>query len=323
MKIEDSYWSFIPMSVVPHLRELHSILGSWPEVENAVKIDQRHRRRITNEPGFARRVRSVTRERIAEVLEERRPFPLSDYLRKAREVLTELKASPGSRKLETYVASLDGLLNAHDPSDQKLLVEYKYMRMMACMSKALHRGGRAQWFGSRKEWAEHLRAAQANAEEGMKVAGAVMQKNPSDEQIAHLHGFLFINWIQIIQEQAKAGYANLSGKPMSPAEKENLFRSEKALERLKVLMGKFPYLWQAAYNGLEQASSLREDQYALWFYNELKRLDPGFQDFDYSPGEVAAISAEPGMAYFHAKFREQLHTPKSLSVNFILDYKAF
>lgn len=297
------------MSVVPQLQELHSILGSWPEVEDAVKIDERHRRRITNEPGFASRVRPVTRERIAEVHEERRPFPLSDYLRKAREMLTELKASPGSRKLETYVTSLDGLLNAYDPSDQKLLVEYKYMRMMVCMSKALHHGGRGQWFGSR--WGEHLRAAQANAEEGMKMAGAIMQQNPRDEQIAHLHGFLFINWIQIIQEQEKAGYANLFGKPVTPAEKEKLFRSEKALARLKALMGKFPYLWQAAYNGLEQASSLRDDQYALWFYNELKRLDPGFQDFDYSPGEVTAISAEPGMAYFHAKFREQLHTPNS------------
>jgi hypothetical protein len=185
------------------------------------------------------------------------------------------------------------------------------MRMMACMSKALHRGSRSQLFGSRKEWAEYLRAAQANAEDGMKMADAFMQQNSRDEQIAHLHGFLFINWIQIIQEQAKAGYANLSGKPMTPAEKEKLFHSEKALAKVKALMEKFPYLWQAAYNGLEQASSLRDDQYALWFYSELKRLDPGFQELDYSPGEVAAISAEPALAYFHAKFREQLHTSNS------------
>ena len=41
---------------------------------------------------------------------------------------------------------------------------------------------------------------------------------------------------------------------MTSAEKEKLFRSEKAFEKLEALMGKFPYLWQAAYNGLEQAS---------------------------------------------------------------------
>jgi hypothetical protein len=297
------------MSVFPQLHELHSILGSWPEVEDAVKIDERHRRRITNEPGFAKRVRSVTRERIAEVHEERRPFPLSDYLRKAREVLTELKASPGSRRLENYLITLDGLLNAHDPSDQTLLLEYKYMRMMVCMSKALHRGSRSKWFGGRKEWAEHLHVAQANAEEGMKIADAILEQNPGDERVAHLRGFLFINWVQINQEQTKAGYKNLSGEVMTVAEKEKLFRERDALATLQALMIQFPYLWQAAYNGLEQASSMREDDYVLWFYNELKRLDPGFQDFDYSPGEVLAISAEPGMAYFHAKYRDQLHVP--------------
>jgi hypothetical protein len=297
------------MSVVSQLQELHSILGSWPEVEEVVKIDERHRRRITNEPGFAKRVRSVTRDRIADAHEERRPFPLNDYLRKAREVLTALKASPGSRKLEDYLITLDGLLSAHEPSDQMLLLEYKYMRMMVCMSKALHRGSRSKWFGGRTEWAEHLRAAQANAEEGMKIADVVLERNPSDERVSHLRGFLFINWIQIIQEQTKAGYANLSSKLMTAAEKEKLFRDQKALSTLKALMVKFPYLWQAAYNGLEQASSLREDDFALWFYTELKRLDPGFQDFDYSPGEVRPISAEPGMAYFYAKYRDQLHVP--------------
>lgn len=297
------------MSVVPQLQELLSIEGSWPKVEDITKLDERHRRRITNEPGFAKRIRPVTRDRIAEAHEARRPFPLIEYLRKAREMLTELKANPGSLKLKNYLMTLDGLLNAYEPSDQTLLVDYKYMRMMVCMSKALHRGGRAKWFGSHDEWAEHLRRAQANAEEGMEIADAILQQNLRNERISRLRGFLFINWVQINQEQTKFGYANLSGKRMTVAEKEKLFREQDALSKLKALIVDFPYLWQAAYNGLEQASSLHEDEFALWFYGELKRLDPGFQDFDYSPGEVPAISAEPGMAFFQAKYRDQLHVP--------------
>jgi hypothetical protein len=107
----------------------------------------------------------------------------------------------------------------------------------------------------------------------------------------------------------KAHYPGRNGRVMTIEEKETLFENKKALPFLKELMIKFPYLWQAPFNGLEQASSLRKDEFALWFYNKLKWLDPGFQDFDYSPGEVLAISAEPGMAYFNAKYRDKLHIP--------------
>jgi hypothetical protein len=41
----------------------------------------------------------------------------------------------------------------------------------------------------------------------------------------------------------------------------------------------------------------------------LKKLDPGFQSFDYSPGEVLAISAEPGMKWFSERYRDRLHKP--------------
>jgi hypothetical protein len=123
---------------------------------------------------------------------------------------------------------------------------------------------------------------------------------------------VFINWTQIIQEQVKAGWENRFNKVMSPVELAALLREKEALLTLKNLLKDFPYLWQAAFNGLEQASMSRDDEYALWFFAELKRLDPGFQDFDYTLGEVSSISAEPGMAYFHAKYREDLHTPNKI-----------
>lgn len=57
---------------------------------------------------------------------------------------------------------------------------------------------------------------------------------------------------------------------------------------------------------------MEDDSYALWFHRESTRMDPGFQDFDYSPGELVAISVERGMAYFHSKYRDQLHTPNPI-----------
>jgi len=88
-----------------------------------------------------------------------------------------------------------------------------------------------------------------------------------------------------------------------------LLRDRSALAAVRQFLADNPYLWQAAYNGLELASAFESDVDALWFYGELKRLDPGFQSFDYSPGEVPSLSNEPGMAWFCRRYRKQLHVP--------------
>jgi hypothetical protein len=84
----------------------------------------------------------------------------------------------------------------------------------------------------------------------------------------------------------KANFPNLSGKVMSISEMRRLFRKIDALGQLKKVVETFPYLWTAAYDGLEQSSMMEDDSYALWFHSELTRMDPGFQDLDYSPGEL-------------------------------------
>jgi len=293
------------MSLVVKLHDLHGVLGSWPLVEKAVGIDRKTRRHYTNVAGGALRAGPESTKRINRAHELRRPFPLSDHLRVARAELTRLKAFPGSDELEGFLRVLEGFLEEHQPENPAKLVEYSYMRMLVSMSKALHSGGRSDWFEGR--FGESLRIAQKHAEFGKEVADRLLNIEPGNEQMSSLQAFLFINWIQIIQEQTKRGYENLSGKKMTFAEKEKLFRDHNALSTLQGLMGQFPYLWQAAYNGLEQASSLKDDVFAIWFYNELKRLDPGFQDFDYTPGEAVAISREPEMVYFHDKYRSELH----------------
>lgn len=304
--------------VAPALQELYAVLASWTAVGVAVKLDPRTVRRLWKVPGAANNADPTTREQIAAALEKERPFPVKcAYLRKAREHLTLLKSRPGAEELENYLIELEGFLYAFDPSDPAVLLEYKYMRMMVCASKALHRGTRTTWFGDRKNWVEYLRAAVVNAEEAIPIADAILQQDPEDRDVAHLRAILLVNWVQLLHEEAKKEYRNIPGKRMSQPELAALLRERQVLSMLKSLLAEFPYLWQAVYNGLELASSQMEladstqkdDDDALWFYETLKRLDPGFQDFDYTPGEVKAISKEPAMRCFHDKYRASRHIP--------------
>jgi hypothetical protein len=123
------------------------------------------------------------------------------------------------------------------------------------------------------------------------------------KMIQALRPFLLINWLDLIIGQAKKGYKRTSEEGVE------LLRTRDALQTLRGFLEHNPFLWQAAFNGVETASTLKSDDDALWFYERLESLDPGFRSFDYSPGEVPSISAEPGMAYFSQRYRQRLHRP--------------
>jgi hypothetical protein len=120
--------------------------------------------------------------------------------------------------------------------------------------------------------------------------------------LKRLERVLFNNWLVAIAAQPKFEIGR------SRAETDKILREAGVLKRLKEFLEENPFLWQAAWNGLEIASTLKSaDDEMLFFYNKLKALDSGFQSFDYSPGEVPSISDEPGMAYFNNRFRLKLH----------------
>jgi hypothetical protein len=296
----------IDMNFVVDLRQIQDIYGTVVEAARAVNIDDRQWRRHM-EPGRGRRARPYIRRKVQTVLQQHRPFPLGDFLRKSREWLVAEKARPGSDELRRCLEILDGFLSQQEPEDPALLLDYEYMRMMVAVSKALHRGPQRYWFGERT--ADHLTCAQVSAEKGMKIADTLLEANRRDDRVARLRAILFVNWTMLILEQSKLGEKQLLGVKLNAAAAAKILRKENALTKLKAFVIEFPFLWQAVYNGLEMASSLREDDDAKWFYFKLKELDSGFQDFDYSPGEVASISKEEGMKYFHDKYRSKFHTP--------------
>jgi hypothetical protein len=65
---------------------------------------------------------------------------------------------------------------------------------------------------------------------------------------------------------------------------------------------------QAAWNGLDLAEEIKtkeSDEIAIVFYERLKAINPGFQSFDYKPGEVGSLTEE--MPHFSMRFRKAHH----------------
>ena len=215
-------------------------------------------------------------------------------------------SDPGSDRLEEVLIKIDGLLRLAHPQTSVDRVSMKYLRVLNLMSKGLHHGGNASWFGGLAASKQALGDAETECEAAMREADEALLTNLATEErnvIEQLRPFLLINWLQLIAEQAKLNFQR------TPAEAEKLLRERNAIQSLRSFLERNPFLWHAAYNGLEIASTLKLDGDALYFYGKLTELDPGFRSFDYSPGEVLAISAEPGMTYFSQRHREKLHQP--------------
>jgi hypothetical protein len=234
------------------------------------------------------------------------PFPMPSDLRAIRAELVEAKAEPGRRRLEIVLMKIDALLRLAHPRNCVDLLSLRYLTVLSLMSKALHAGTNPTWFGGPPAWKQALADAEDECELAMQEADDALLTDLTPEEremIEKLRPFLLINWLQLIAEQAKLNYKR------TQADAEKLLRERNAIQSLRNFLEFNPFLWQAAYDGLEIASTLKLDDDALHFYGILKNLDRGFSSFDYSPGEVKAISAEPGMAYFSQKYRAKLHKP--------------
>ena len=293
------------MSPPAIVKELHRLLGSRRAVEIDTGVTEKVQQNVVNEPGY--QVSAATRKLLNEAHERRRPFPLPEMFRLARKKLTELKARPGSRELLEEIVKMEGFLHLSRSRTPLEAIALGYLRVLYLMSKALHHNKAAEWFGGRSAWKAFLAEAEIECERALGLADehlARVDVKPDDrDMIERLRPFLLINWLQLVAEQAKARYKR------TPEEAERLLRDRNALKALREFLEQNPYLWQVAYNGLETASILKSDSDALWFYERLKDLDPGFQSFDYSPGEVVSLSDEQGMAYFCQRYRERLHKP--------------
>lgn len=267
---------------------------------------------ILNEAGRAAKASESFRLEVREEYNRLRPFPLPSDLRIAREELTARKARPGSAELQRFLIMLEGMLNRAQATTFSA-GPIKYMLGMCNWSKALHHGGAATWFGGDDNRRASASQAEGNFEEAQGAVKEALAGNlrpgerellPGErEMLEQLEPAIFINWMCIVSEQAKLGWHRTLPDALQ------IMREKNALARLKEFVSANCELWQAIYDGLELSSLSQSEDYALWFYDKLKEADKGFQSFDYSPGEVPSLAKEPGMKWFHDRFRPTLHKP--------------
>lgn len=290
---------------VVKLKEMEKELGQRKKLVARLGRSTRAIQGYMNTPGKGATISLTMRALIDNEHESLRPFPLPDDLRIAHNVLVRLKANPGSAELRDYLIMMEGLLLRAKPSIAEAAC-ITYMLGMLNWSKAFHHGRKATWFGGMNNWkayalqAEHeFEAAREFADKAQDAELAAAEK----ELILQLKPTIICNWFGVVAEQAKRGYRR------SFPEVLELLKERKCVELLRSFVEDNPYLWQAIFNGLELSSWFQSAPDALWFYDHLKNADPGFQSFDYSPGEVPSIAKEPGMKWFHDEFRDRLHVP--------------
>jgi hypothetical protein len=287
--------------------DLHTLKAKLRTVENVVKevgICDREYRKLMGIAGGALRASRRTRSLIEIAHERHNPFPLPEHMRLAREAMIPLKCRPGSEDLRKRIVEIEGMLADYEPKTIWASASKSYMLGFTAMSRALHHNDQHNWFGGRKEWRRAIVEAEQFFEQGRITIANAPNEHLQEEQhiLRKLDHVLFNNWLVAVAAQPKIGMGR------SREETDGILREASVLTKLSEFLNENPFLWQAAWNGLEIASTLKsDDDEMLPFYNKLKELDSGFQSFDYSPGEVPSISGELGMAYFCERFRDRLH----------------
>jgi hypothetical protein len=288
-----------------HMKEL--LGGAWSPFDEYIGIDKRLRRLIVNKPGYAARIDRRTQAALDMAYEQLQPFPLPEHHGLSRKRWLFLKQRPGDTELREFVIMLEGYLLRSQPRSIAERIADGYMKAVVVgMSKGLHHKNMHGWFGGHAGWKLALAEAETECERNIRMADEALIDDLSRDDrymVERLRVLLIVNWIALVLEQAKRGYHRKVDEALV------LLEERGALETLTRSLREYPYIWQIAYNGLDLASMLKRDAEALEFYQHLKRLDPGFQSFDYPPGEAPALSAEPGMAHFCRQYREQLHIP--------------
>jgi hypothetical protein len=256
------------------------------------------------EPGYGAEVSDRLRVIARNAVEEIDPFPLPLHFNLTRKSFSLLKKRPGSPELRDRINEIEGTLSAASYTSAFDNAGKCYLLALTAISRGLHHGTNATWFGGKR--LEAIQDAQSWCLEGRKYVEAPAADLTDEELINRkkLDYALFSNWLIAVASESKFK----SGR--SKEVTHGILKDADVVGVLKRFLEENKFLWQAAANGLELTSTLGSpDEDMLYFYDRLTALDPGFTSFDYSPGEVPAISNEPGMKRFHDKFRASLHKP--------------
>lgn len=281
------------------LREMRDELGGYKRLAHRVGLSPKRVKDLTEVPGEGAKVRDFTAQRIVSEYHTMRPYPLKPWQRVFRDELVEAKAEPGSMKLLVKIQQIKGAVSDSYPSCTLGKFGNNYLMYLACFSHAFHHSNSPN-FGTESEWRAYSKAAEEELSAGLLIIRQLLKDPPPDanqEQLECLEEIFFSNLMITVFFRSQHKHARSMDDVLK------YLREQDAVGKLRKFLKSNPYLWQAAYNGLEFSSRLHADDATMfWFYYRLCENDPGFTDFDYSPGEVASINAEDGMAYFRSRY---------------------
>lgn len=282
---------------------MKALKGTWLAVAELTELSDKVCRETGTIPGYAKSLKVITCDAILAAHEGLFPFPLPAHMEAARREITELFSSPGSLVLKRKIDTWSPWFGSYMPSGVLEKAGLQYLRGMIAMAKANHHGDRAEWYGPPSKRIEHWKEAQ----EAFRLGRVAISAAPSTltlsegAALVRLELALTINWI------ACAGAQVDDGAPRDEVEK--FLADVDAVGTYRNLLAENNFLWLAAWNGLHVSSMLRyPDDEMLFFYKILLKNDPGYCDFDYDPGEIGSINAEPALAYFRSRFAH-LHVP--------------
>jgi hypothetical protein len=283
---------------VQHRREV-----TWEEVEEFFGLEPRHRKYLTNTPGY--KCSPDTKLKIMlKYLALLEPPPLPTFALLWRDKLMQLKARPGAGELKDHLESWTALFDHPGLSgDQVTAVVLSYCNLLSHMTMALQDGNSSSWF----DVGDCLQRAEQIAERAKGQLAALDPAGLTDDAqktIAWLRPIIFLNWVQTIVERQKRNLHRTREDVRAILEEHTV------LTVIRDTLQENPFFWQLAYNALEIACVL-EDEGAAWeFHSVLVDLDPGFKSLEYTPGEVVSIGREPNMEFFRKLYALKAQTQK-------------
>jgi hypothetical protein len=274
---------------------------SWDEVADFFDLEYRHRKYLTNAPGY--NCSPDTKLKIMlKYLTLLEPPPLPNFALLWRDKLMQLKARPGSGELKDYLEAWTAFFDhpglSGDPVTAAVL---GYCNLLSYMTMALQDGNSGTWF----DIGDSLEKAEQIAEKTKDLLATFnLSDFPEDAQktIMWLRTIVFLNWVQTIVEREKRKLCR------TRQEIKAILVAQDVLTVIRDTLQANPFFWQLVYNALEIACVL-EDEGAAWeFYSTLVDLDPGFKSLGYTPGEVIPIRDEPNMAFFRDLYAKRYKT---------------
>lgn len=290
--------STIAVKINP-LREFH--YATWDDLGEALGFAGA--RPLGNHRGVpSKRCKPSTalKASVDALFEQKFPFPLPHYQQLIRQRLTAAKRTPGEKCLLDVIQEIEGIVADAAPANAVHSAGLKYLHYLALHARAVLNNKNAA-FGDKSVWRAALASSIAALDQGRAfIAVALKDANhvPDEAVLKELDTWLFLNWVVAVGSYVPGD------TPPDPAEFAATLRQCYALVRFRSALQDLPHEWRVPYNGLDVASRLRaSDEDLQLFFSRLCDFDDGFTDFNYTPGEVPTIAANPGLEFFRDRCR--------------------